>query len=256
VISAPYRFLRNFLLAGGLFLLACCATVQAQVTAGVSPGLNAALVRLFSGVSGFTAQLEIRMLDAKGVETLNAPMRFSFLEGKMRGELDVAKLKSQDLPPLTATAASTVGLDHVVTLVRPDKQETYLLYPSAQACVVTPIDAADVAALKQPAKLTRTPLGRETVDGHPCIKSRVVITEGSGRKYEATVWGATDLKDFPVKVQTVDGTDVVIMHFQQVRFERPDGKQFDLPAGTAKYDDASQLTRGVLKKLLGGGSAK
>jgi len=226
-------------------------SLRAQVTAGASPGLNAALVRLFGGVTGFTAQLEIRMTDAKGVETLNAPMKFSLLDGKMRGDLDVTKLKSKDLPALAASAASSVGMDRVITLIRPDKKESYLLYPKFQACVVAPLDAEDVDALKKPAKLTKTPLAKESLDGHPCIKNKVVVTEPDGRTHTATVWNATDLKDFPVQIQTVDDTDTIIMRFQQVKFERPAAKDFDLPDGTKRYDDARELTKAVMKKLIG-----
>jgi hypothetical protein len=40
------------------------------------------------------------------------------------------------------------------------------------------------------------------------------------------------------------------MCFRQVKFERPVAKDFDLPTGTARYDDASDLTTAVMKKLL------
>lgn len=227
------------------------AGLHAQDTAGASPGLNAALVRLFGNHKAFTARLEIRMLDGLGNETLNAPMRFSLLDGKMRGDLDVTKLKSKDLPALAATAAKSVGMNEVITLVRPDKQETYLLYPAFKACIVAPIDPEDVAALKQPARIQNTPLGRETLDGHPCVKSKVVVTEPDGRQHEATVWHATDMSGFPLRIQTVDGTDTISMHFRQVKFQAPAARDFDLPAGTAKYDDPQELTQAVMKKLLG-----
>jgi len=222
----------------------------AQVTAGASPGLNAALVRMFGDVRAFTAQLQIRMTDGQGVETLNAPMKFSLLDGKMRGDLDVTKLKSKDLPAFAAGAARSVGMDNVITLVRPDLKETYLVYPAFQACIVAPIDELDVAALKKPAKIQRTALGREVIDGHLCVKNKTVVTESDGRQHEATVWNATDMKNFPLRIQTADGEDTILMHFRQVKFERPAAKDFDLPAGTGKYDDPQDLTRAVMKNLL------
>lgn len=242
--------IRNSFLLAGLFVLVVLGPVQAQVTAGASPGLNAALVRLFGSHTAFSAQLEIRMLDAQGRETLNAPMQFSLLDGKMRGELDVTRLKSKDLPALAATAAKSVGMDRVVTLVRPDKQETYLLYPAFQSCVVVPIGAEDLAALKQPAKIAKTPLGKDTIDEHACVKQHVVVTESDGCQHEATVWSATDLKDFPFKIQTQDDANTIVMQFRQVKFDRPAAKQFDLPVGIVKYDDAQALAQGVMKKLL------
>ena len=251
VISVRLGFIRRIVAISCLFSLMGGPSLHAQVTAGASPGLNAALVRLFGNVTGFTAQLEIRVTDTNGTETLNAPMKFSLLDGKMRGDLDVTKLKSKDLPALAASAASSVGMDRVITLVRPDKKETYLLYPKFEACVVAPLDDEDISALKKPAKLDKTPLARETLDGHPCVKSKVVVTEPDGRKHAATVWNATDLKDFPVQIQTVDNGDTIVMRFRQVKFERPVAADFDLPAGTTKYNDATELTQAVLKKLIG-----
>jgi hypothetical protein len=115
---------------------------------------------------------------------------------------------------------------------------------------VAPIDAEDVAALKQPARIQKTLLGRETLDGHPCLKHKVVVTEPDGRQHEATVWHATELKNFPLRIQTVDGTDTLTLHFRQVRFQTPVAAEFELPAGTAKYDDPQDLTKAVMAKLL------
>lgn len=240
-----------------IFVILCLASLagttgmSADVTAGASPGLNASLVRLFGGFPAFTAQLELRMVDAKGVETLNAPMKFSLLDGKMRGDLDVTRLKAKDLPALASSAAASVGMDRVVTLVRPDRKETYLLYPKFKACVFAPIDETEIASLKKPAKVVRTPLAKETLDGHPCSKQKVVVTEPDGRHDTAIVWYATDLKNFPVQIETKDDTDTIIMRFRDVKIERPAAKDFDLPEGTQRYDDPSDLTKAVMKQYIG-----
>lgn len=250
VTSVVFQRLRVFVWLLVLLAVGGQTSLHAQVTAGVSAGLNAALVRLFGEHKAFRAQLQIRMVDAQGSETLNAPMKFALLNGKMRGDLDVTKLKSKDLPALAASAAKSVGMEQVVTLVRPDRQETYLLYPRFKACVVAPIDPEDVAALKKSARIQKTLLGRETFDGHPCLKHKVVVTEPDGRQHEATVWHATDLGSFPLRIQTVDGTDTLTLHFRQVKFQSPAAEEFELPAGTAKYDDPQELSKAVMAKLL------
>jgi len=239
------------LCVGGLLALFGGPRSQAQgYTAGLSPGLNAALVRLLGDHQAFTARLRIRMTDGQGKETLDAPMQFALLDGKMRGELDITKMKSRDLPALAATAAKSVGMEKVVTLVRPDRQETYLLYPAFQSCLVAPLEAEDVAALKKPAQIRREPLARETIDGHPCVKSRVTVTEPNGLPHEALVWHAADLQEFPLRIQTVDGTDTLVMQFSRIRFERPAPKDFDLPAGTSRYPDAQSLSQAVMQRCL------
>jgi hypothetical protein len=249
-MAALVSTVRRLLLPSVLAAAGGCGALQAQVTAGASPGLNAALVRLLGDHRAFTARLDLKIVDAQGKVVLSAPMAFSTLNGSMRGDMDVSRLESKDLPALAASAARSVGMNEVITLVRPDKQETYLLYPAFSACIVAPIDPEDVEALKKPAAIQKTPLQRETLDGHPCVKNRVVVTEPDGRHHEATVWEAEDMNRFPLRIQTVDDTDTITLNFRQVKFQAPRAADFDLPAGTARYADSQELSQAILKKLL------
>lgn len=230
-------------------LLASVSSSFAQ-TNTAAPGLTAALVRLLDGIPAFTAHLDLRQTDAKGVETLNAPMKFSFLNSKMRGEIDIAKLKAKEMPALAGSAAKSVGMETVVMLLRPDLHESQQYYPTFQACVYAPIGDDELVPLKKPVKLVKTPVAREPVDGHPCVKSKVTITDADGVRYAADVWFASDLKSFPLKVKAVDGGGSLELHFTDVKLEKPDAKTFDLPSGTAKYDDPADLSQAVLKKFL------
>lgn len=251
VMFNPTRTLSLWILLASLLMGAGHQSARAQeVSAGLSPGLNAALVRLLGQHKAFSAQLRIQMTDGQGAEKLNAPMAFSILDGKMRGEIDITKTRSTEFPALAASAAKSVGMEKVVTFVRPDKAETYLLYPRFNACVAVPIDAEDIETLKRPAKLRKTPLAREVIDGHPCLKSKMEVVESGGRIHEATVWQAADLKDFPVRIQTVDGAESLELNFSHIRFERPAAKDFELPAGTTRYEDAQALSQAVMKKFI------
>jgi len=41
--------------------------------------------------------------------------------------------------------------------------------------------------------------------GRPsCVKNKVIVTDDKGDKHESTVWNATDLKNFPVKIETTN----------------------------------------------------
>lgn len=225
--------------------------VAAQTAVGGAAGLNAALLRLLDPHTAFSADLEVRMFDAKSNLTLHAPMRFHRLDGKLRGDIELARLKSKDLPALAASAAQNVGMERVVTVVRTDQRESWLLYPAFQACVVAPLDADEVAALAKPAHVSRTPLAEETLAGQRCEKERVVVTEPDGRQHTALVWRAPALKNFPLRLETRDGTDTLVMEFRNVQFARPDAVLFELPKGTSRHDDPQELMRAVMKRLLG-----
>jgi hypothetical protein len=83
------------------------------------------------------------------------------------------------------------------------------------------------------------------------VKNKVVITDDKGQKSEVTVWNATDLKDFPVQIQTAEKENTVVMRYRDIQFAKPDAKQFDAPAGFTEFGDVQQLMEGVMKKMLG-----
>ena len=76
-----------------------------------------------------------------------------------------------------------------------------LLSVSLVACVDGGKTDTDTAAPGD-FKVEMTEIGKETVDGHPCVKNKVVVTDKENKKHESTVWNATDLKNFPIKIQT------------------------------------------------------
>jgi hypothetical protein len=98
-------------------------------------------------------------------------------------------------------------------------------------------------------------LAQEKMEGHPCVKQRVVITDDKAEKHEATVWTATDLRNFPVCVATREGNDTVVMRFRQVQFTRADAKVFELPTGYTEYADMQSLMAGAVVKYMRGHSS-
>jgi hypothetical protein len=114
------------------------------------------------------------------------------------------------------------------------------------------MSAEDVADLEKTYKVEKTLLGKETLDGHPCEKNKVGVVDGKGGKQEATVWNATDLKDFPIQMQMNQPEATVIMTYREIQFARPDQKQFEAPSGFTKYDSMEKLMEGAMAKMVGG----
>ena len=97
-------------------------------------------------------------------------------------------------------------------------------------------------------------LGRETLDGHACVKNKIIITPPKGEPQTFTVWNATDLKDFPIQTLTRQDTDTVITRYTNVQLLKPDAKQFEPPAGFEEYKGLAAFQAGMMKKSLGGGT--
>jgi hypothetical protein len=224
-------------------------SASAQMSGAGSPaGVNAALTELFGNITAFSAKADVRVMDKTQTETMTMPMNFAFLNKKLRVEVDMTQMKGKAIPPGAAENMKQMGMDRIVSVIRPDKKVMYITFPGMQSYVTT--------ALKGCTNIVRTALGKETIDGHPCVKNKMVVTDDTGKKDEAIVWNATDLKDFPVQIQTAEKDNTVVMHYREVQFAKPDAKQFDPPGGFTEYGDMPQLVQGVMQKMMGGQKPK
>lgn len=224
--------------------------LNAQMPGGSSSPMSTGMLKLFEKNTNFTAKTEVRLLDQSQKETMSATMPMVMLGGKMRTEIDMSQMKSAMVTPEIIAQMKQMGADKTISLVRPDKQATYLIYPTLKAYVQMPMSEADKQAMTKEPKIEKTVLGKETIDGHPCTKTKFVIKDDKGLAQEATVWSATDLRDFPIQIQAKESESIVIMKFKNVQFTKPDAKQFDLPADYAKYDNLQGIQQVMMQKMM------
>jgi hypothetical protein len=174
----------------------------------------------------------------------------------MRVEFDLAQVKGGQIPPTAIAQMKQLGMDRAVAILQPAAQVMRVIYPRLESYVDLPLpDDAAVAADKN-FKIEKTKLGNEKIDGHACVKNRVIMTDGKGRKSEALVWNATDLKDFPIQMQMNDNESTVVMRYKQVQMARPEAGQFQPPAGYTKHADVQQLMMAAAQKQKGGRGGK
>jgi len=211
----------------------------------------ATMTKLFGSHTAFTAKSDVRVYDKNQKETISTPMDFSYLDKKIRIKIDMTQMKNKEIPAGVAEQLKQFGMDQVVSIVRPDRQKLYVLYPKLQSCVVLPMPKTEAETTAE-AKLSKQAIGKESLDGHPCVKHKVTLTSAKGEKQELTVWNATDLKDFPVQILTAQNDDTVITRYRQIRFTKPSVTLFDPPANYTEYSDMQTFVQGVMTKILGG----
>jgi hypothetical protein len=232
-------------------------TLSAQMPgAGAPGGMGAALTRLFGETKAFTAKVDVQVLDNSQQELASVPMEFAFLDNKTRMEMDLTQMKNKQMPPGMAESLKQMGMAQFVNIIRPDKKLVYAMYPNMKVVLSQPLPKADAEAAEKPPKLEKTELGKETVDGHPCVKTMNVFTDQEGKKIEATTWNATDLKDFPVQIQTKDNENTSFLRFKQVKLAKPDEKLFDPPVDFTQYTNQMELQQAVMKKMTEGAEKK
>jgi hypothetical protein len=226
----------NLRLSGllSLVLLVHTAATAQLPTAGSPTGINAAFVKLFGNVSAFSARLDTQVLDTSGKEWVRMPMDFATLDNKVRLDIRLEQTTSRDLSASMITGLKNAGMEHIISIFRPDQKVTFILYPGAKKFTTMPLAKGESEAMQKGLQVEKTAVGKEKIDGHACVKNKVVIKNQQGPVLEATTWNAADLKDLPIQIETGQKDKTVIMRFTQVQFEKPDAKQFDVPADYAQ----------------------
>ncbi|MCU0786024.1 MAG: DUF4412 domain-containing protein [Verrucomicrobia bacterium] len=229
---------------------------SAQMRPPTSPaGINAALTKLFGEITAFSAKADVQVLGKDQKEKVSTPMNFALLDNKMRVEIDMTQMKNKDVPAAAAASMKQLGMDRIISITRPDKKATHIIFPGLQSYVNLPLSKEDAEMFEKDPKIEKTALGKETIDGHPCVKNKIVITDANGQKDEAILWNATDLKGFPVQIQTKEKDDIVMLRYKDVKLIRPDAKEFETPASFKEYGDVQALMQGVMMKMIGNGGA-
>lgn len=214
------------------------------------PRFDSAMAKLFGDNSAFSATSETEMKSRNG-DAMTMPGKIFFDSGKTRFEMNMADMKNAQMPPNAIEQMKSMGMDRMIMISRPDKKVSYMIYPGLQSYAEMPLpDAQDDTTNKF--KVDTTELGKETVDGHPCIKNDVVVTDKEGNKHESTVWNATDLKNFPVKISHNEAGNDVSISFKEVALQKPDSNLFEPPSDYTRYDNVQTMMREQMMKHMGG----
>jgi hypothetical protein len=213
-------------------------------------GSDAGMEKLYGSNQTFSATLLMQV--SNGVSPITMSGKMSFDHGSSRTEMDMADMKGGGIPPEAMTQMKSMGLDHMVTVSQSGKKVVYVIYPNAQSYAeMAPPDSTVITTNDSQVDITE--LGKETMDGHPCIKNKAVITDQQGNKHQFTVWNATDLKNFPVKIEMNEQGNAITVSYQNISFSKPDVSSFSPPTGYTKYDSVPEMMQSVMMKKLGGG---
>jgi hypothetical protein len=218
----------------GSLVIARVASAQVQMPMQ-GQGLNAALMKLLGNTKAFSARAEF--LVRSGADTTIIPMGFVLLDGKTRMEIDMAQVKGKEMRAETLAKFKKMGMDRMVNIIIPEKKIMWTIYPALKAYTEMPAPDEAVTGGDKDLKIELTEIGKETVEGHECVKSKFVLTDGKGNKREGRTWNAKDLKNFPVKMEFPDVGATLTITFKNIKLTVPDSKQFDAPAGYRKHSD-------------------
>lgn len=213
------------------------------------PGANlfsGNMAKIFGEHRAFSANCEMETKSQMGL--VGVPGKMAFLDGKTRFEMDTTKVRGANMPPGAAEQMKAMGMGEMVTINRPDRKESYVIYPGLKSYAAIAIQGTDKNAADSKMDIQKTEQGKETVDGHPTTKYKVVIKDENGKEHQLTLWSASDLKDFPVKIVTSTEAGPSTVTFKDVKFAKPAENLFEPPADFQKYDDIGAMMRETMMK--------
>jgi hypothetical protein len=232
----------------------CLGLVQTFGQFGQMPRgsqFDGAMSKLFGDNSAFTAAIETQMKPKTG-DLITMPGKISFDSGKARFEVNLSDAKGIKMPPNAAAQMKSMGLDQMVTISQPKENSVSIIYPGLESYVQTALPKRS-AATNDTFKVATTEVGKETVDGHPCVQNKVVVIDDKGATNEFTVWNATDLKKFPVKIFRLEQGAEITMRFKDVSLTKPAASAFEVPSGYTKYSSLQTMMQTEMMKKMGGG---
>jgi hypothetical protein len=223
---------------------------SAQMKGASGPKFNASTNALFGDHQQFSADLEFHSGTGKKNETVMFG-KMSLCNGRSRFEMNMADTKSPDMSKDDIESMKEMGMDRMVNIYEIDKNVVLLVYPGLKS--YTEMQAPQGAPSSNDCKTEITKLGEETIDGHSCIKNKVVVTTPDGKKTESTVWNAVDLKGFPVRIESLDSGTKVVMLYKNISFATPDKSLFEAPAGYTHYANMQTMMQTEMMKRMQSG---
>ena len=220
---------------------------------GRNPGAD--LAEIFGKDKSFSAIAHVTFKGPDGKE-MQMDMSYAVLEGKVRMETDMTKTQGGRMPPEAVAHMQAMGMDKTITIILPEKHVGYLVYPGLKAYCELPMGAGSSATVSdKPPKVDRTEIGKETIDGHPCVKYKVVVTPENGTPVNMLVWQATDLNNFPIQTQREAGKGAVVTtRFQNINQSKPTAALFEPPSDYKRYGSPQELMMSTMGGMPGGRS--
>jgi hypothetical protein len=231
-------------------LCLCISIAAGRAQSGKMP-IDAGMAKLFGGNTRFTAALEIQ--DKQGPSSLEfIPATLAFDEGKSRLEFDLIKALGDKFPEPVLAQMRSAGMTALTIISRPDKQMMYIICPGVKAYTEMALSPEEIATKPDQIQVEATELGKEAINGHDCVKNKVIVTTENGTRQAATVWNASDLKHFPIKVELTRHGHPITAVFKEVKLGTVDKSAFDEPTGYTKYKTFSEMSQQEMLKHLQG----
>jgi len=244
------------LLAAALFVTASIP-VPAQIGKSSNSAADSALTKVFGTKLNFSATMDMQVKTLPMNDEISMSSKIYFAQGNSRTEMDMTKMTGTKMPPHAVDQMKSMGMDQMVTISRNDTKTVYMIYPGLEA--YAKMASPDANQTQSDTKVETVELGKETLDGHPCVKKQFTVTNTkTAEKIVMLAWTATDLKDYPIKIEINSNDEgkgkkvptTTTLHFVDIDTAQPAASLFEPPVGYRVYTDVQALMQTEMMKKM------
>lgn len=124
-----------------------------------------------------------------------------------------------------------------IMIIDQDKKVVYMLMPEQKMYMKQKYEPNDPKQQKSTINkpVSKTFIRNDKFDGHPVKIYKAVTDENK----EAIIWEATDLNNFPVKIEMPE--EKAVMEYHNVSTKPVDKSKFEVPAGYKAFDMSNMM---------------
>ena len=250
---------KQFLILTATVLSLGLTSALAQVGGQADGPAENIFAKVFGTNLDFSANMVTDIKVPSNGNEMSMPGKIYFAGGNSRTEMNMAKMKGSKMPPHSAERMKAMGMDQMISIYRDDTKMVYMIYPGMHSYAEIKAPSAKQEAKSQ---VTSSDLGKETVDGYPCIKKKYHITNFKpGKNMTMIAWTATNLKNYPIKIEMNPPGDghnpsapTTTLHFTNINTDHPAHKLFEPPIGYHVYTNLRAMVQTELIRKMGGGN--
>jgi len=212
------------------------------------PKMKGVFSKILSDTPNFSANAVIGLFDATNRMLAKMPMHFDLSPERMREEIDVMNMPF----PLEWREAVKKGhIDKIAIITQVDTKKVYILFPGIQAYQEFPISDSVLSEFQTRAndvKIEKVDVGQETIEGHPCIQTKMTVTETNKPPEFAILRCATDLQNFPIRMDVYTKTSTTRFIFEDVHVGPPAAELFEVPSDYRAFANTAEIMRYAKEK--------
>jgi hypothetical protein len=213
------------------------------------PKMKAVFSKILADTPDFSANAVVGMFATNGTMLAKMPIDFALTADRMREGIDVMQMP---FPQEVRDVMQKSHLDKIDIITQTDTKKIFIVFPGIEAYQEYPIsdDVLDEMTTRtKNVSIKRKEYKQEMIENHPCTQATLVVSETNRPTEIAILRCATDLQNFPIRMDILTPTSTTRFMFENVQLKKPDAALFEVPANYTAFTNTADIMRYAREKF-------